>query len=254
VNILPVQARAVLDGRKTQHRLLAHSRRSPVKRGQVVKLAPAFDARVQIRDVLWATAGKISGRDLKVEAFKNPVDLKRDFLWRYDAQWAERGQAAGDLNDEMILARFEQRWATRGVWLVTVTPAVNERYLRPGAGGDYTEGIASSRPAAATTITDPAAERRAWEDEALAAKRRARDIDPLDAGAVVDPTILRPEWAETSAARHRATQAGAKRDARLIAQRAEKAMLEHRLSGNSGPLEMLRRELDSLINDRREAA
>jgi hypothetical protein len=256
VNILPAQARAVLDGRKTQHRLLAHSRRAPVKRGQVVKLAPTFDARVQIRDVLWATAGKISGRDLKVEAFRNPVDVKRDFLLRYDGAWIrsqgraivratwEADRASGrhgdwiepdadlvydvglhHLEDDDIIARFQARWNDKGVWLVTLEPVASERYLLPAGRPAHTEHGYS------TTAQDD-----------------------LDAGEVVDPAVLRPEWAETAAARHKATQAGAKRDARLIAQRAEKAMLEHRLSGNSGPLEMLRRELDSLINDRREAA
>jgi hypothetical protein len=226
VNISPAQARAVLDGRKTQHRLLAHTRRAPVKRGQVVKLAPTFDARVQIRDVLWATAGKISGRDLKTEAFRNPVDLKRDFLLRYDKAWVDARESAplGDTDDN-VLARFEARWTTRGVWLVTLEPVANERYLLPAGRPAHTEHGYS------TTAQDD-----------------------LDAGEVVDPAILRPEWAETAAARHRVTQAGAKRDARQIGQRAEKAMLEHRLSGNSRPLEMLRRELDSLINDRREAA
>jgi hypothetical protein len=256
VNILPPQARAVLDGRKTQHRLLAHSRRAPVKRGQVVKLAPTFDARVQILDVLWATAGKISGRDLKVEAFKNPVDVKRDFLLRYDGAWIrsqgraivratwEADRASGrhgdwiepdadlvydvglhHLEDDDIIARFQARWNDKGVWLVTLEPVATERYLLPAGRPAHTEHGYS------TTAQDD-----------------------LDAGEVVDPAVLRPEWGQAAKSIHREarTDRAVKEEAWSVARlvREELVAANRRGLDTSGPLERIRRELDALREDR----
>lgn len=138
----PVQARGIMSGRKTQHRLLVmqsqtvrrpgprgiertgHSAmvtREPFRpvAGRVYPVATPTDtlgACIITAEPVIQCLGMITPAEATKEGFKGRVDL-------FKMAWARLyGSRVTDLDDDELIARFDRYWADRDVWVITLAP------------------------------------------------------------------------------------------------------------------------------------
>lgn len=150
--LTPHEARSIAAGRKTMIRIpvVGDARHSPYPVGSSHPVQPGFgqpsDAQIAVLETRREQAGDITTADAKLEGNLNVDWWKQAWVRKHDHHWmrrelVDRADIYGDqVVPFILLARFEQEWANRDVWVVRFwLDEVRPRYLaRPTrTSGDY---------------------------------------------------------------------------------------------------------------------
>lgn len=124
--VTPRKARLIMRG-QTQHRR-THPRTT--KPGTDIPITPGQGkpplGRARILSIRHQLLGDITYDEARAEGHRTTLDFKADWVCRHDRAWI----GDEDLDDEALVARFNQRWATVICEVLELTPVADEpRFL-----------------------------------------------------------------------------------------------------------------------------
>jgi hypothetical protein len=139
------QAHAILDGRKTQHR---------IHNTGPIRLKPGHDYPIQTRtgtigrfrvlEIRETTHGDLTYQDARALGFRYTGLYKMHWVQSKDKAWCERHP---DAEGPELARRFDERWAGKPVFVLTIQRVVDQpRFLTAARDapthGDYTQNRA----------------------------------------------------------------------------------------------------------------
>lgn len=141
LNLNPQKARAVAEGRVTQHREPVTPKRTRYRVGETYPVQPAgreHICRVRITDLREERLGDVTHRDARAMGYRNTAAFKAAWLADRDPKWFQAWQGS----NLAMLDRFTGLHAHKPVMVISFQLATDiPRFLtHPGPNqGDYTE-------------------------------------------------------------------------------------------------------------------
>lgn len=187
------EARAITDGRKTQCRLLLNKTKPkvgheyPIQPQDKDRIVRESIGRLKVLDVQESRLGDITYQEARAEGHKGTGYWKAAYVRHHDRRWLEAlEQHTGEVDEPVLVARFDARHAHKPCWVVTLQRVVDiprfmaDQRVKTTGDGQYTPTPARSIDPTAECVDELYQERLSKKATEEGAKQRAsfrRDLE-----------------------------------------------------------------------------